>query len=207
MEMKMKQQQGFTLIELLVVIAIIAILASILLPALNQARARAHSAKCLSNLKQTACGWQIYADQTNLCMKPNGILPLPEGSSNGHYGTWYYWIAKELNAVSTSDESKTKLLCPTPHAKVSTYGLNQWLCNGLGDSPWRSLTAVQHPSRVIICGDTTNTSFPYVLKWVDNIDFRHTDRNNEAFVDGHAAATSLAWHKAYNIYTGYLNYL
>src|ERR1044071_6378524 len=60
-----KSGRAFSLIELLVVIAIIAILASLILPAMARAKARAQGSFCLNNTRQLSVAWIIYADEHN----------------------------------------------------------------------------------------------------------------------------------------------
>ena len=99
-------KKNFTLIELLIVIAIIAILASMLLPALQRARDAAKASYCLNNMKQLASGFQNYVD-SNREYCPPGRAYDPTGNTT--IGWYKYYI--NSGAIT----SKT-LHCPT-----STY--------------------------------------------------------------------------------------
>lgn len=84
-------KKHFTLIELLVVIAIIAILAAMLLPALNSARERGRTASCMSNMRQLGQAFQGYVDNTEYFIPYMNVGPSKRRPTSTHYWTGYFY--------------------------------------------------------------------------------------------------------------------
>jgi prepilin-type N-terminal cleavage/methylation domain-containing protein/prepilin-type processing-associated H-X9-DG protein len=188
--------RAFTLIELLIVISIIAVLASMLLPALAKAKDRAKSAECMNNLRQLHMPLMVYADDYGEC----GISPYfapPLGLC------WHEVLFRDKYVPA--EMRTTTLFCPTwypyfwdtavPNIQGRTYGMTSWTqTNGY----WHVGQARQ-PSQTFWVGDSclitttagwdTPTQF-YAIFGASTyfIHQRHNRFANAVFVDGHAAA-------------------
>ncbi len=187
-------KQRFTLIELLVVIAIIAILAAVLLPSLNKARATAQKISCLSNLKTMAFATQQYAD--------NNREYIPCGHFYNKWAAKNFWwsvLTQTINPQAPAQNNATVLkghykiyICPTekvptgtsPNFPYTHYGINSRFMHCA--APVRKMSAVKQASVVILQTDSANKT-SYIVSQDGFASTRHgAKRTNSSFLDGHA---------------------
>lgn len=201
-------KKRFTLIELLVVIAIIAILASLLLPALNKARSMAKKIGCTNNFKQIGVAVCSYTVDYNTY--------LPQAGQD-FYTNWKYEISPYLKIDASwydhPEFSKKNFLCPswTEPEPIATdflkggYGWNFYYCgyNENDSDPWyhrKKLLSANSPENTILSADATdwknagveNYAYLYttsILPWGTTpnppVGNRHSDGINTLRADFH----------------------
>lgn len=132
--------RGFTLIELLVVIAIIAILASLLLPALTRAKGMAQATACRNNLKQLQFAWGMYTGDHNESLPPNSA---DRGTGPGGLGFWSSsegsWVVGNAFLDTTSSNIERGVLFPyTRLANIYRCPADKSRVQDLPTMPWRT---------------------------------------------------------------------
>ncbi len=210
-----KQEKKFTLIELLVVIAIIAILAGMLLPALNAAKQTAQNISCLNNTKTIMQGMIFYADSYK-------YFPVRDDGTAGAYKPGRFWFQKIYGTLSGKDGNtlvfyKQSAYFNCPAYKLSStvaidynniaYGKNDAL--GVNYSNYMTRPdMVKRPSVVIAIGDSDDDAYYGMMICATNylIGNRHNNKASASFVDGHAEIVHSKDYLAPGFTYGCMNY-
>ena len=214
-----KARNPFTLIELLVVIAIIAILAAMLMPALQQARERGKKTTCQNNCKTFMINHAFYTDSFD-----GWLLPCYDGSRNC-FRRYYEW--KESGSFQTNIVYK-ELLCPSETEQINGNPKRNFLYNpyagfyGISWFPFMKITRFEKPTMTMMIGDLymghPNSKEYYYLgqggSTIPNLPglcyrelaLRHSASTNLGMLDGHV--TSMKYEELdYNLASPRTDYL
>jgi len=191
-DVKSCKSLNFTLIELLVVIAIIAILAGMLLPALNKAREKAKATGCISNLKQLGTATESYINDYN------GFYP-NYSSNAGEEALWSKLLPYYKNRKVAQCPSRPFI------AGYPTYDFNLYTIAGQ-DNAYNTyqqvynIKRIKYPSVLTIINEKNKYGNPYWMStasWIidaDKYNFfgYHGGRGNCLFADCHVMTVSMA---------------
>ena len=188
------RRAAFTLIELLVVIAIIAILASMLLPALSRAKTKAQGAICLNNEKQLVLGFTMYTTDYNEIM-----INSSQTGKDYTYGGGYWVGPGQITAAMTVSQCMTRVATGLSNSPLSKYvsAVGAFQCPGdlrtrfrkpgsgwaygsyskaegmygdgwSGITPYKKISAIKRPSQAMVFVEESDPRGANLGTWVLN---------------------------------------